>query len=129
MQDSTIIKGNVKTPKSELNLIILHEEEHPEEFKFDPQDKLYLVNREDLQEEDEPDLDFYDKDREEVKDPELDKILEEYDDIFRESLPPGKPTTRNVEHHIPLIDGAKPVQAYQYQLAPTHLEAIQETID
>ena len=129
LQDLTVIKGSVKESKPEINLIILQEEESLEDFKIDPQDQLFLVNREDLEEEDEIDQDFYDKDREDVKDPELDKILLEFDDIFKENLPPGKPTTRNVEHNIPLVEGAKPVQAYQYQLSPAHLTAIQETVD
>ena len=36
LQDSTIIKGNTNTAKPELNLILLHETENPEDFRIDP---------------------------------------------------------------------------------------------
>ena len=76
---------------------------------------------------------FYDKDRQEINNPKLDALLNEYKDVFRDKLPPTRPTRRHATHHIELKEGAKPLRMFQYRLSPEHCriirEAVQELID
>jgi Reverse transcriptase (RNA-dependent DNA polymerase) len=67
---------------------------------------------------------YYDQDREEMKDPELIALLEEYDDIFKDELQMDEYITREVTHRIPLKEGARPVQVKQYPLSIEHFEII-----
>ncbi len=99
------------------------------EFKPEEGDQVYLLQtKQDMDELLGPEDDFYAKKQEEVNDPDLDKLLEEYKDVFREQLPQEKPTKRDVDHKIILEDGTRPIQAHQYQLSPNHLQTIQETV-
>src|SRR5213080_710558 len=119
---------------------MLHEEEEIDKFRFQNGDKMFLIesvdelkhlnlvkdnNDEELEEE----ADIFDKDREKIDDPKLEALCDEFAEIFQDEIPAGKPTSRNVEHHIPLIDGASPTQAYQYRISPQHRDAIQETVE
>ena len=83
-----------------------------EDFELEEADQLCLVQMEqDLDEELGIDDKYYAQRREMIEDPELEALLKEYDDIFRDELPSGKPTTRNVEHIITLKDQSTPIQA------------------
>jgi len=68
-----------------------------EDTREDPQ--VFAVT---LDEDDKHTQEFYDKHRQQVTDPELDNLLQEYDDIFKEKLPKAAPTKRTIVHHIPL---------------------------
>jgi hypothetical protein len=99
------------------------------DLKLEEGDQVYLLQtKQDVDELLGPEEDFYAKKRENVNDPDLNKLLEEYKDVFREELPREPPTKRNVEHEIILEEGTKPIQAHQYQLSPNHLQTIQETV-
>src|SRR6059058_682250 len=89
-------------------------------------DSLYLITQKDLDEALEIPDDFYAKDREDVKDPHLLELLEEYSDIFTEKL--TEPSKCDVEHYITLKPDAKPIQAKQFRLSPIHQKIIEETI-
>jgi hypothetical protein len=56
---------------------------------------------------------------------ELDKLLNEYTDIFKDS--PGR--TNMSVHHIELISGAKPVFSAPYRLHPERAKLVQNEID
>jgi dUTP pyrophosphatase len=113
------------TVEKKLNFIMAKED-----FKLDTDDRICLVQMEQNDVDDELGIDdkFYAQRREEVDDPDLDALIEEYDDIFRDELPSGKPTTRNVEHIISLEDNTTPIQARQFRLSPNHIKTIQETV-
>ena len=116
------IKANTKndlkwiTPK-EASAIIAEDKENT------------LIYRVELDTTDDHEKAFYDKYRKESEDQRLTKLLEEYDDIFREKLPKAAPKYRSVVHNIPLKPGAKPIQMYQYRLSPQHCEILQKQID
>src|SRR5215212_6487944 len=71
---------------------------------------------------------FYDKDREEIVDPELLSLLKEYQDIFKDELPVNEYIAREITHRIPLKEGARPVQLKQYPLSRENLIVVAETI-
>uniref|UniRef100_A0A453I6G9 Reverse transcriptase domain-containing protein n=1 Tax=Aegilops tauschii subsp. strangulata TaxID=200361 RepID=A0A453I6G9_AEGTS len=48
--------------------------------------------------------------------PEIAKVLLEYEDVFAE--PVGLPPKRDCDHHIPLMQGAQPVNIRAYRLKP-----------
>ena len=103
----------------------------PKQFKMlmaDHDDDTHLY-RVELDTTDEHEQEFYDQYRQEINDPKLTSLLEEYDDIFKEKLPKAAPKYQTVVHHIPLKPGSKPIQMYQYQLSPQHCEIIQAYIE
>ena len=84
-QDQThTIQVNGKQPdKKKLNFIFMSESQ----MRIEEGDILYIINRrEDTQEELGIDDEYYTKQQEEVNDPELESLLKEYKDIFREEL-------------------------------------------
>jgi hypothetical protein len=86
-------------------------------------DSFYLIDA-DIDE----DLGIETPQQDEVTDPDLKALIEEFSDIFRTELPSTKPTSRTVEHVIQLKEGTNPIKAHQYRLPPLHQEAIQEAI-
>src|SRR3954469_8164054 len=123
------IKVNPEEDTLKVNLISTAE--GLQNFKIQEGDKACLISPTDVIEElDLKEKEFYDKDWEEIKDLDLLKLLKEYDDVFRDELPFGgiNRANNNVEHHIILEPGAKPIQAYQYKLAPQDLKDIHETM-
>ena len=70
-------------------------------------DRLCLITQNHLDNDLEIKDDFYEKDREEIKDPLLFQLLDKYEDIFTEKL--IGPSKYDIKHHITLKTGAKPV--------------------
>ena len=93
------------------------------------QNQVMMIQKEDVEEELDLKEEFYEADREEVNIPEINNLIQEYNDIFRDELPAELPTARNVEHIIELKKDANSVQSFQYRLSPLHLEAIKETVE
>jgi len=91
-------------------------------------DKDTQLFRIELDEDDKHMEEFYDQYRTQSTNTKLDKLLEQYDDIFKEKLPQAAPTKRTVVHHIPLEKDAKPLQMYQYCLSPEHCRIIREGV-
>ena len=56
---------------------------------------------------------------------ELDKILEDYEDMFPEQLPKGRPPPREVEFEIRTEPGAMPPNRPPYRLGPKEHEELQ----
>ena len=82
-----------------------------DDFKLDEDDQLLLVHMgEDIDEE----LGITPISQPETEDPDLQKLLQEYNDVFRTELPSEKPTKRDVEHVIRLKQDAKPQNARQF---------------
>ena len=97
-------------PLTKINFLL-----DSKDFKAEEGDEIFLLHtREDVQEALGIDDEFYAKKREKIQDEGLEALLDEYTDVFREELPRDKPTKRNVEHTIPLVDRAQPIQAHQY---------------
>jgi hypothetical protein len=57
----------------------------------------------------------------------LEKVLEEFKDVFEE-LPPGLPPDRGVPHVIPLEPGAVPPKKRMYRLSPAERAEAEKTI-
>jgi hypothetical protein len=49
-------------------------------------------------------------------------LLRRYQGVFRETLPPGLPMKRPIEHHIELKPNAQPVAIKQWRLSPKNIE-------
>ena len=64
-----------------------------------------------------------------TEDPELQKLLKEYQDVFPESLPIGPPPARNLVHRIQLIPGAEPPVVRIYPLSPKELQVLKEQLE
>ena len=94
------------TPTTQVNLIIDAKDYEPEEG-----DNFYLI---DINIDE--DLGIETESQEEVTDPELAKLIEEFSDIFRTELPATKPTSRSTEHTIVLKEGTTPIKAHQFKL-------------
>ena len=92
-------------------------------------DTFCLVTKADIEADLEIEPDFYDKDREEVTDPDLIALLKKWEHVFRTTLPKEPPTKRNVTHHIALEPGTTPKQTHQYRLSQQHRDAIQEAVN
>src|SRR5436305_9851210 len=71
---------------------------------------------------------FYDKDHQEINNPKLEALLNEYKDVFQDKLPPTRPTRCHATHHIELKEGAKPLRMSQYRLSPEHCRIIQQAV-
>lgn len=63
------------------------------------------------------------------EDPEVDKLLQEYDDIFPEKLPAGLPPTRNVDHKIEVEPGQEPPCRTPYRLSQTEMDELKKQLD
>src|SRR5947208_12827205 len=113
-----ILKVNPTPGTGQVNFITNANDYEPEEG-----DNFYLIDA-----EIDEDLGITPEPQEDITEPDLVTLLEEFQDIFRDELPDTKPSSRSVEHTITLKDGAQPVKAYQYRLSPLHQEAIQKSI-
>jgi hypothetical protein len=113
-----VLKVNPTPGSDQVNFITNAKDYEPEEG-----DNFYLIDA-----EIDDDLGIVPEPQEDITDPDLAALLEEFQDIFRDELPDTKPTSRSVEHTITLKEGAQPVKAYQYRLSPLHQEAIQKSI-
>ena len=60
---------------------------------------------------------------------ELQELLKQYQDIFPEQLPKGKPPKRTVEFEIKTEEGATPPNKPPYRLSPKEHEELQAQID
>ena len=60
---------------------------------------------------------------------ELNSILEEFEDMFPEQLPKGRPPKRKVEFEIKIEPGAQPPNRPLYRLGPKEHEELQAQID
>ena len=60
--------------------------------------------------------------------PRLRRILEKYQDVLQDKLPPGLPPERSVDHAIEVEDGAKPPHRPLYQLSPAELKAAKDYV-
>src|SRR3954452_13238750 len=123
-QTHTIQVDGGQPEKKKLNFIFVSESQ----MRIEEGDTLYIINRrEDTQEELGIDDEYYARQREEVNDPELEALLKEYKDIFREELPIIE-QDREHQHYIHLKEGAIPKRMPQYRLSPEHQQEIQETM-
>ena len=59
---------------------------------------------------------------------ELHKIFKEYEDVFPEKLPKGKPAERDVEHEIRVEEDAKPQSRPPYKLSPAERDEVEAQI-
>ncbi|GFR52906.1 hypothetical protein Agub_g15551 [Astrephomene gubernaculifera] len=60
------------------------------------------------------------------KDPQVEALLEEYADVFREI--PGLPPMRPVDHTIPLMPEAQPVSRPMYRHSPLELDEVKRQV-
>ena len=60
---------------------------------------------------------------------ELNAILEDYEDMFPEQLPKGRPPLREVEFEIKSEPGAAPPNCPPYRLSPKEHEELQAQIE
>src|SRR5664279_5022801 len=58
--------------------------------------------------------------------PEIQGALREFEDVFTE--PTALPPSRSCDHHIPLIDGAQPVQIRPYRHTPAMKDEIERRV-
>src|SRR5690349_3887696 len=90
--------ANGKDPKristKEFSMILASADEDTQLFQIE------------LDEDDTHMEEFYNQYRTNTSNAKLDKLLEQYDDIFKEKLPRAAPTKRTVVHHIPLEKNA-----------------------
>lgn len=61
--------------------------------------------------------------------PELKKLLKEYQEVFQNDLPPGLPPERPVDHEIEIEEGSKPPHRPLYQLSPMELKAAKKYVE
>ena len=59
----------------------------------------------------------------------LQKLLTEYEDLFPEKLPKGRPPKREIEFEIKLEEGANPPSKPPYRLSPKEYEELQAQIE
>lgn len=62
------------------------------------------------------------------KDEELIDLQKEFEDVFRDDLPDGLPTTRDVDHKIETHPDADPTHRGIFQLSPAELAATKEYV-
>ena len=60
---------------------------------------------------------------------ELHQLLREYEDLFPEQLPKGRPPKRAVEFEIKTEEGATPPSKPPYRLSPKEHDELQAQID
>ena len=58
----------------------------------------------------------------------LEKLIQEYCDLFPEKLPKGIPPTREVQHRIDVEPGSKPPYRPPYRLGPAEQDELEEQI-
>ena len=122
--DETItIQVHKEEPKKIYSLV------SAKDLIMEKEDTFCLITKADIEADLEIEPDFYDKDREEISDPDLKALLEKWKHIFRKNLPKEPPTKRNVTHHIALEPGTTPKQTHQYRLSQQHRDAIQEAVE
>ena len=63
-----------------------------------------------------------------VPNQKLRALLNEFEDVFQEELPPGLPPKREVDHEIVTIEGSKPPHRPLYQLSPVELSAMKDYV-
>ena len=78
------------------------------DFNFEKEDQVFMVEMQDIDEE--LGIETTNPDMENL-DPDLKEILEEYKQIFRDTLPQESPDKRDVTHYIKLKEGAQPRKA------------------
>ena len=120
------VHPEAEEPKSRIDYLMV---KNAEKEIFEEGDIICVISKADIEQELGIDQNFYDRDREEVKDPELDALLEEFSDVFRTELPEGKPAKHKVQHHIRLKPGAKPRNTYQYRIPEKYREQVKEVIE
>ena len=59
----------------------------------------------------------------------MERLLEEFESIFKTELPPGLPPKRSVDHEIQLEEDSKPPHLPFFQLSPVESEAAKETVE
>ena len=59
---------------------------------------------------------------------DLEKLIQEYRDIFPEKLPKGVPPLREVQHKIEIKPGSKPPYQPPYRLDPAEQDELEERI-
>ena len=59
---------------------------------------------------------------------ELQKVIAEYRDVFRDKLPEGPPPSRSVTHSIEVLPGSEPTYRTPYRLRPTEQDELEEQI-
>lgn len=64
-----------------------------------------------------------------IKNPGLNKLLQEFQDIFPTELPSGLPPERDVKHNIQLISDHTPPCKPPYRMAPAELEELRIQLD
>lgn len=87
--------------------------------------KIYLVTIHPKTNQCEQDIE---KNISDSKDDELQRILEEYKDVFPEDLPKGLPPKRQVEMEIKMKDDTAPVMGPMYKLSPKELKEMRKQI-
>ena len=58
----------------------------------------------------------------------LEKMIQEYRDVFPEKLPKGAPPNRDVQHHIEIEPGSDPPYRPPYWLGPAEQDELEEQI-
>jgi RNase H-like domain found in reverse transcriptase/Reverse transcriptase (RNA-dependent DNA polymerase)/Integrase zinc binding domain/Retroviral aspartyl protease len=61
--------------------------------------------------------------------PHYNDLVKEFDEVFAESLPYGRPPPRDLEHEINLKEGARPFAGPYYRLAPIEREVVRKTCE
>jgi len=61
--------------------------------------------------------------------PQVEKLLKEYKDVFPDELPNGLPPSRTVEHHIDLVPGAEPTSRAPFRLSFEELQEMKKQLD
>jgi hypothetical protein len=64
-----------------------------------------------------------------VQEPEVDTLLEEYQDVFPEDLPKELPPSRTVDHRIELTSGSGPVSRPTYKLSLSEMDEMKRQLD
>jgi RNase H-like domain found in reverse transcriptase/Reverse transcriptase (RNA-dependent DNA polymerase)/Integrase zinc binding domain/Chromo (CHRromatin Organisation MOdifier) domain len=59
----------------------------------------------------------------------LDRVLEDYDDVFPEDLPAGLPPRRAIDHRIDLLPGASPPSRPAYRTSPADSLELKRQLD
>lgn len=59
----------------------------------------------------------------------LEHVLDEYDDVFPQDLPPGLPPIRGIEHQINLVPGASLPNKAAYRCNPQETQELQRQIE